>query len=57
MIQNTSEDCEAMVIYQLILQNKINFEQAVAWSNDLERRDKTAAFLLKYLIINFLLKK
>ena len=57
MIQNTSEDCEAMVIYQLILQNKINFEQAVAWSKDLERRDKTAAFLLKYLIINFILKK
>ena len=58
MIQNTSEDCEAIVIYQLILQNKIKkFEQAVAWSKDLERRDKTAAFLLKYLIINFLSKK
>ena len=57
MIQNTSEDCESMVIYQLILQNKIKFEQAVAWSKDLERRDKTATFLLKYLIINFLLKK
>ena len=54
MIQNTSEDCEAMVIYQLILQNKINLEQAVAWSKDLERRHKTATFLLKYLIIMFL---
>ena len=57
MIQNTSEDCEAMVIYQLILQNKLNFEQAVARSKDLERRDKTSASLLKYLIINFILKK
>ena len=57
MIQNTSEDCEAMVIYQLILQNKLNFEQAVTRSKDLERRDKTSASLLKYLIINFILKK
>ena len=57
MIQNTTEDCEAMMIYQLILQNKLNFEQAVAWAKDLERRDKTSASLLKYLIINFLLKK
>ena len=57
MIQNTSEDCEAMVIYQLILQNKLNFEQAVARSKDLERRDKTSASLLRYLIINFILKK
>ena len=38
MIQNTTEDCEAMVIYQLILQNKLNFRQAVALSKDLERR-------------------
>ena len=57
MIQNTTEDMEAMVIYQLILQNKLNFEQAVARSKDLERRDKTSASLLKYLIINFILKK
>ena len=57
MIQNTTEYCEAMVIYKLILQNKIHVEQAVAWSKDLERRDKTAAFLLKYLIINFILNK
>ena len=57
MIHNTAEDCEAMAIYQLILQNKLNVQQAVAWSKDLERRAKTAAFLLKYLIINFILKK
>ena len=57
MIQNTTEDMEAMVIYQLILQNKLNFKQAVALSKDLERRDKTSASLLKYLIINFILNK
>ena len=48
---------EAMVIYQLILQNKLNKTQATALSIDLERRDKTSASLLKYLIINFILKK
>ena len=57
MIQTTTEDCEAIVTYQLRLQNKMFFEQAVAWSKDLERRDKTAAFLLKYLITNFVLNK
>ena len=57
MIQNTTEDCEALVIYQLVLQDKLNFKQAVALSKDLERRDKAAALLLKYLIINFILKK
>ena len=57
MIFSTSEDCEAMVIYQLILQNKLNKVQAVALAKDLERRDKTSAFLLRYLVINFILKK
>ena len=57
MIQNTTEDMEAMVIYQLILQNNLNFKQAVALSKDLERRDKTSASLLKYLIINFILNR
>ena len=57
MIQNTTEDMEAMVIYQLILQDKLNFKQAVALSKDLERRDKTSAFLLRYLVINFILNK
>ena len=57
MIQNTTEDMEAMVIYQLILQSKLNFKQAVALSKDLGRRDKTSASLLKYLIINFILNR
>ena len=57
MIQNTTEDMEAMVIYQLILQDKLNKAQAVALAKDLERRDKTSAFLLRYLVINFILNK
>ena len=43
MIQNATEDCESMVISQLILQNRLTIEQSVVWFKDLERRDKTAA--------------
>ena len=57
MRQNTTADSEAMAIYQLILQNKLNKVQAVALAKDLERRDKTSAGLLKYLIVNFILIK